>query len=182
MNQVRVAAWLMFAAIAGLTVLPLDAQESPSAQALSERARQIQGQAPPEAAQPSPPTGAGAPEGLKRVEAVGGEAPSQAPAREGPALDEDQVRTRLRESLGVEVLKIEAVESERGPAYAVTVMNPPGNDNSAFLVETLVVDGATGEVLGRVLQTPRVAAGSAAPSGQVELGGGGLEIRRRSLR
>ena len=67
------------------------------------------------------------------------------------------------------------------PAYAVTVMNPPGNDNSAFLVETLVVDGATGEVLGQVSQAPRVAP-DLAPSWQADLDAPGREIRRRTHR
>jgi hypothetical protein len=182
MNYVGVGAWLVLAAVAGLTVPSPDAQEATSEQALSDRTRQIQGNASPETAQPSHPRAAGAPEQVERVQAVGDEAPSEATARASPALGEDQVRTLVRERLGVEVLKIEAVESERGSAYAVTVMNPPGNANGAFLVDTLVVDGATGEVLGRVLRRPRLASDLAAPSGQADFDGGGLEIRRRSLR
>jgi len=117
---------------------------------------------------------------IERVQAIGREARGE--ASEEPTLGEDGVRALLRESLGVEILKIEAIESEGRPAYAVTVMNPPGNDNSAFMVETLVIDGATGGILGRVPQEPRVAPGLVETEGQGDLDSSGLEIRRRTYR
>ena len=46
------------------------------------------------------------------------------------------------------MLGIEQVEAEGGPRYAVKVMNPPGNYNAAFMVTTLLVDAASGEILG----------------------------------
>jgi uncharacterized membrane protein YkoI len=125
------------------------------------------------------PAGAQAPseqEPVERVQAVGRE------ARGEPALGEDEVRALLRESLGVEILKIEAIESQGRPAYAVTVMNPPGNDNSAFMVETLVIDGATGGILGRVPQEPRVPPRLAETEGQGDVDNSGPEIRRRTFR
>jgi hypothetical protein len=159
-------AGLVLAAGAWPTLAPVIAQEPASEEALIERLRQIQGQPTPGAATP------------QRRDAQAGAATG-----EGPALGEDEVQTLVREGLGVEVLGIEAVESEGRPAYAVTVMSPPGNDNSALAVETLLVDGATGGLLGRVPQTPRVAgpdpaesAGSGAPEPS------GLEIRRRTYR
>ena len=108
------------------------------------------------------------------------EAAGEESADTGPMLGEDEVRSLLREGLGVEILSIEAIESEGRAAYAVTVMSPPGNDNSAFAVETLLIDGATGGVLGRVPQTPRVAA----PErwGRSDPESSGLEIRRRTYR
>jgi hypothetical protein len=62
-------------------------------------------------------------------------------------------------------------------------MNPPGNYNAAFMVRTLLVDGATGGLLGEVPHTPRAAAPdltqdtrAAGPDDS------GLEIRRRTYR
>jgi hypothetical protein len=95
-------------------------------------------------------------------------------------LGEDEVQSLVAEGFGVEILSVEATESEGRPAYAVTVMNPPGNDNSAFAVETLLIDGATGGLLGKVPQTPRVAAPG--PSGRSDFDRSGLEIRRRTHR
>jgi hypothetical protein len=129
------------------------------------------------------PSGAKAPSGqelIERVQATGREARGE-PTKE-PALGEDEVRALVRESLGVEILKIETIESQGRPAYAVTVMNPPGNDNGAFMAETLVIDGATGGMLGRVPQRPRVAPGLAEAEGQGDLDSSGLEIRRRTYR
>jgi hypothetical protein len=129
------------------------------------------------------PAGAQAPsehELVERVQAIGREARGE--ASEEPALGEDEVRALLRESLGVEILKIETIESQGRPAYAVTVMSPPGNDNSAFMVETLVIDGATGGILGRVPQEPRVPPRLAETEGQGDVDNSGPEIRRRTFR
>jgi hypothetical protein len=129
------------------------------------------------------PSGAKTPseqETIERPQAIGREAPGE--ASDEPALGEDEVRALLRESLGVEILKIETIESQGRPAYAVTVMTPPGNDNSAFMVETLVIDGATGGMLGRMPQRPRVAPGLAEAPGQGDVDSSGLEIRRRTYR
>ena len=75
------------------------------------------------------------------------------------------------------------MERDGQPVYALTVMNPPGNYNAAFMVRTLLVDGATGGLLGEVPHTPRAAAPdltqdtrAAGPDGS------GLEIRRRTYR
>jgi hypothetical protein len=164
---------LVLGALATQAVAPSSAQAPASEDELIDRIRETQGEVGPGATSP-PGAGAGGPELIEPAQAGASTA-----AR--PALGEDEVRTLLGERFGVEVLKIEPMQSERGPAYAVTVMNPPGNDDSAFLVETLVVDGATGEVLGQVSHAPRVAPDLAAPSGQADLDGG-LEMRRRSHR
>jgi hypothetical protein len=171
---------LVLGALATQGIAPSSAQAPASEDELIDRIREIQGEVGPGATSP-PGAGAGGPELIEPAQAIGRDAQAGSVAAR-PALGEDEVRTLLGERFGVEVLKIEAIQSERGPAYAVTVMNPPGNDNSAFLVETLVVDGATGEVLGQVSHAPRVAPGLAAPSGQVDLDGGGLEMRRRTHR
>ena len=89
----------------------------------------------------------------------------------------------MHDGLGVDVLRAELVERDGQPVYAVTVMNPPGNYNGAFMVRTLLVDGATGGLLGEVPQTPRAAAPDLtqdAPAAGFD--GSGPEIRRRSHR
>jgi hypothetical protein len=167
MNQVGVGAWLVLAAVAGLTAASL-AQEAARGQALNERLREIQG-APLGTSAP-PPTAAQT------------QAPPQTAAAAPGALDENAVRTLLQDSFGVEILRVHAIESDGRPAYAVTVMNPPGNSNGAFLVETLLVDGVTGALLGRMPEVPRVASGLAAPTGLAAPEGTGPEIRRRTYR
>ena len=170
--------------LAGLAspLASLSAQAPTSERELIDRVRQIQGElgAPP-------PAGAREQELIERVQVLRREAPaasqSEAGAAARPELGEDEVQALLREGLGVEILKIEVIESDGRPAYGVTVMNPPGNDNRAFVVETLVVDGATGGLLGRVPQSPRTAApGPAQPSSRAAPDASGLDIRRRSLR
>jgi len=169
--------------LAGLAspLASLSAQAPTSERELVDRVRQIQGEFG------APPAGAREQELIERVQALRREAPSasqsEARAAARPELGEDEVQALLREGLGVEILKIEVIESDGRPAYRVTVMNPPGNDNRAFVVETLVVDGATGGLLGRVPQSPRTAApGPAQPSSRAAPDASGLDIRRRSLR
>ena len=65
-----------------------------------------------------------------------------------PEIGEDEMRAIVRESLGVEILRVEVVERDGEPAYAITVMNPQGNQNDALRVATLLFDGATGSLLG----------------------------------
>lgn len=128
------------------------ARETPSAAQLIERLRQIQGE-----------LGA-----AERAPATAQEAPTSP-----PRLSADQVRQRLAQELGVEVLAVQPVTEGERPAYAVKVMNPPGNDNAAFLVITLLVDGDTGEILAQ--------ASPGAPGAHTG-DGSGLEIRRRTFR
>ena len=116
---------------------------------------------------------------LERLRQLKGEvAAAQAPA---PRLSEEQVRSRLQDELGVEVLSLRVVDAEGRPAYAVKVMNPPGNYSAAFLVSTLLVDGDTGEVLGEMRTQPSVAAPDVLPeSRRPEVDASGAEIRRRT--
>jgi hypothetical protein len=133
----------------------------PGAQQLIDRLRQIQGE-------------------IGGTQAGGGEdRATQVPA---PELSEDQVRSRLQEELGVEVVGLRVVEVEGRPAYAVKVMNPPGNYNAAFRVVTLLVDGDTGEVLGEVQATPDAEDPDAFAPRRVPADASGLELRRRTWR
>jgi hypothetical protein len=161
---------LTLVAFAWLAVAPGIAQEPASEEMLIERLRQIQGQLPAGATGPA------------RAAALPGQA-AEPGLGQGFALGEEEVRALVSEGLGVEVLSIEALDQEGRPTYAVTVINPPGDADSALAVETLLIDGATGEWLGRVSQTPRVAApgiGGAPGSGSPDRSG--TEIRRRTWR
>ncbi len=171
MHPIPLGGWLTVGglAIGGLALpmvsAPLHAQETPSAQALIDRIRQIQGEI--ETSRPDP-------------------ASSQDTGTEvaaNPEIGEDAMRAIVRESLGVEILRIEVVEQDGQPAYAVTVMNPPGDQNDAFRVATLLFDGTTGALLGQESSAPQAAAPdlptATAPGGSESIG---PEIRRRTLR
>ena len=173
---------LVLAALALQPIVGAIAQQPARDQALIERLRQIQGQLTAGAAEP---TGAGAPkqQSIEQLEAVQPDQGSGASIGAGPTLGEDEVRSLIIEGLGVQVLNIEAIESEGRPAYAVTVMRPAGNVNGALAVETLLVDGATGGLLGWVPQAPRTAGpGLAEASGHAAQDSTALEIRRRTYR
>jgi hypothetical protein len=184
-RHLRVGAWLTLGGLA-LAALPLPAttalhaQEALGADALIERLREIQGQLTPGAAQPAPEATTSDQELIERLRAVRRDLQAEAAIEAAPMLGEDEVQSLVAEGFGVEILRVEATESQGRPAYAVTVMNPPGNDNSAFAVETLLIDGETGGLLGKVPQTPQVAAPG--PSGRSDLDRSGLEIRRRTYR
>jgi hypothetical protein len=136
-------------------VLRPAAQEPSSELQLIERLRQIEAETlrPEPAAAPTP----AAEELIRDVQAIERQLRSDADG-ERPALNEEEVRSLLREGLGVEVLKAEMVERDGRQVYALTVMNPPGDYNGAFMVRTLLVDGTTGALLGAVPQTPRTGA------------------------
>jgi hypothetical protein len=162
----RIAGGSLALALLALATAPVDAQEPTSAQKLVERLQQIQGQLQPGAAQAEQ----GKPAGAAELD-------------QKPALGEEEVRRLVREGLGVEVLSIKTVEHAGRPAYAVTVMNPPGNYNGALQVATLLVDGASGALVGQVPHTPRASEPDAlASSGAAGPDGSGLEIRRRTYR
>jgi hypothetical protein len=183
-HHLRVGAWLTLGGLA-LAVLPLPAppalhaKEALGADALIERLGEIQGQLKPAAAQPAPDAATSDQALIERLRAVRRDLLSVAATDAGPTLGEDEVQRLVAEGFGVEILSVEATESAGRPAYAVTVMNPPGNDNSAFAVETLLIDGETGALLGKVPQIPRAAPGAA---GRSDLDRSGLELRRRTHR
>ena len=157
------------------------AQEQTSERTLIERLQQIQGGV--ERAEPSgQPARPGAEELIREIEVIERQLASDS-AGEAPALSEEEVRSLLREGLGVEVLKAETVEHEGRQVYALTVMNPPGDYNGAFMVRTLLVDRTTGGLLGEVPRTPRTSATDLSPGAPAAgVNGGGLEIRRRTHR
>ena len=162
---------------------PVAAQEQTRAQELIERLQQIQGQLEPGAAQPVQGQPARADELIRQIEAIQQRSLAESAPDQQPALGEEEVRRLVREGLGVDVLSAELVERDGQPVYALTVMNPPGNYNGAFMVRTLLVDGATGGLLGQVPDTPRAGDPDLSPGAPAAgFDGSGLEIRRRSHR
>jgi hypothetical protein len=164
-------------------IAQLAAQERRSAQELIERLQQIQGQVEPGAAQPVPGEASSADELNRQIEATQQRSLGQSTPDQQPALGEDEVRRVVREGLGVDVLSVTLVERDGQPVYALTVMNPPGNYNGALMVRTLLVDGATGALLGQVPQTPRAGDPDLSPGAPAAgFDRSGLEIRRRTHR
>ena len=161
---------------------PLGAQERTSEQALIERLRQIEGQLGLGQGQPTAEPSSRAEELSRQVEVIQEQLRSGA-ASQDPALGEEEVRRLVHEGLGVDVLMAETVERDGSQVYALTVMNPPGDYNGAFMVRTLLVDGTTGDLLGEVPHTPR-AAGTDLSPGAPAAGpdSSGPEIRRRTFR
>jgi hypothetical protein len=99
------------------------------------------------------------------------------------AMPAERIAKRVAEELGVQVLGVVPTDAKDPPTYAVRVMNPPGNSNAALLVSTLLVDAATGAVLGEVRPAPSAARPDATPLTRTpEDADGGLDLRRRTYR
>jgi hypothetical protein len=112
------------------------------------------------------------------------QAPDSQPAPQVAAeLPEQQIAKKIAAELGVRVLKVTPTGAKNPPTYAVRVMNPPGNDNAAFLVSTLLVDATTGAVLGEARPTPSAADPDVTPLTRTpEDADGGRDLRRRTFR
>jgi hypothetical protein len=73
-------------------------------------------------------------------------APAALAAKAAPWSPE-RVATALAQRYGVSVLHVRKVIDDGRLAYEVVVMNPGGNFNEAYQVNTLEVDAATGELI-----------------------------------
>lgn len=73
-----------------------------------------------------------------------------------------EVRASIEKKFNVKVLKINAVTVDGKSAFKVTVMYPGGNFNTAFQVNTLIIDANTGET---VSQFRHIASGSVSANG-----------------
>ena len=69
------------------------------------------------------------------------------PERALAAVSESEAVDRLEASYGVRALKVRAGEIDGRKVWLVTVMNPGGDSNAAFQVNTLAVDKETGELV-----------------------------------
>ena len=85
------------------------------------------------------------------------------------AISQEEAAAKVAEEYGVEVLKTDAVLQGNQPIILLTVMQPGGNDNAAFQVNTIAVDAKTGKVIpgARRLETGRVTT-SEAPAAAIE--------------
>lgn len=62
---------------------------------------------------------------------------------------EAQVKRSLEQAYNVTVLRIRQVDHEGQPAFVVTMMNPGGNFNEAFQVNTVLVDADSGKLISQ---------------------------------
>ncbi len=70
------------------------------------------------------------------------------------AMSEDQVRTAIERDYGVQVLRVSPGTADGRNVFMVTVMNPPGDFNEAFQVNTLVIDAETGRLVPQFRHLP----------------------------
>ncbi len=75
-------------------------------------------------------------------------------ARSWAAMSEDQVRAAITRDYGVEILRIRADTLDGRAVFLVTVMNPGGDFNTAFQVNTLAVDAETGRLVPQFRHNP----------------------------
>ena len=71
----------------------------------------------------------------------------------GAAMTADQVRQQLERESGGKVIKIEPRKYGSLEAFAVTVMNPGGNDNASFQVYTGIINAENGTPVPEKRQT-----------------------------
>ncbi len=76
---------------------------------------------------------------------VAGTAGLTAPA--SAAMSEQQLRAQIVATYGVKVLGMRRGELDGTAVFFVTIMNPKGDFNEAFQVNTLAVDSATGKLI-----------------------------------
>ena len=70
------------------------------------------------------------------------------------ALSADQVKRQVEARYGVKVLRIKPMTEQGRSAFAVTIMNPGGDFNEAFQVNTIVLDAETGRPIVQYRQGP----------------------------
>ena len=67
----------------------------------------------------------------------------------GAAMSQKEIAGKVEKEFGVQVLRVEPMAEDGKNMFAVTVMSPAGNRNSAYQVNTVVVDAATGNLVIR---------------------------------
>ncbi len=65
------------------------------------------------------------------------------------ALSADQVKAKIAKEFGVKVLRVRPAKADGRKVFVVTVMNPGGDFNEAFQINTIVVDAGTGKLVPR---------------------------------
>lgn len=96
---------------------------------------------------------------------------SSSPALAQALMTTEAARGAIEQEFGVEVLRIDPAEIDGRPAFLLRVMNPEGDFNEAFQVNTLVVDRATGDLIPTFRHGPSgYAPGGAGRSGRDDVG------------
>ena len=65
----------------------------------------------------------------------------------GAAMSADEVSAAIAAAYGVTVLRVVATEEDGRSVFRVTIMNPGGDFDEAFQVNTLLVDADTGKLV-----------------------------------
>ncbi len=65
------------------------------------------------------------------------------------AMTANQVKAKIAKDFGVKVLKVRPAKADGRKVYLVTMMNPGGDFNEAFQVNTIIVDAETGKLVSR---------------------------------
>lgn len=95
-------------------------------------------------------------------------------------MSESAARAALEKEYGVQVLRVEPGEQDGVPVFVVRVMNPGGNFNEAFQVNTLVVDRQTGNLVRQFRHGPSGVRGTGGERSGTEENSGPI-LRRESL-
>lgn len=95
-------------------------------------------------------------------------------------MSESAARAALEREYGVEVLRVEPGEQDGVPVFVMRVMNPGGNFNEAFQVNTLVMDRQTGRLVPQFRHGPSGVRGAGASSTGTNENSGPL-LRRESV-
>lgn len=82
---------------------------------------------------------------------------------------------------GVQVLRADREMLDDKPVYRMVVMNPGGDFNEAFAVNTLVVDAASGELVSQFQHAPAGYALASPPDRTPADDGSGATIRRETF-
>lgn len=98
-----------------------------------------------------------------------------------PLMSEADARAAVERDYGVNVLGIrEDTTTEGDPVFRITVMNPEGNYNEAFMVTTLLLDRRTGKLVSQFQQGAQGAKLPPAPDRGTE-SNTGPEMRRETF-
>ena len=68
-------------------------------------------------------------------------------ANAGAAMSQKEITGKVEREFGVQVLRVEPMAEDGKNMFAVTVMSPSGDRNSAYQVNTVVVDPVTGNLV-----------------------------------
>ncbi len=118
---------------------------------------------------------------LLAVAAVAAVVSAATPSLAQGLMSESKARAAIEETYGVQVLSVEEIGKDGWQAFVVKVMNPPGDFDEAFQVNTLVIDRQTGLLVPQFRHLPAGHQMSAPSLGSAGEGSGEI-LRRGSIR